>query len=140
MLDEELLLTLEGARAFAEAEALVAAGKLAEARDAYLRGAGAEEAHPFALERLLSLLVADPAAHEFALDVLEALARRRPSSAAPLWAAAVVRERRGEPARSAERWLALVELARKRGEEASAFAAAEAAARVPRRATPRRWR
>ena len=62
--DEELLLTLEGARAFAEAEALVAAGKLAEAREAYLRGAGAEEAHPFALERLLALLVADPAAHE----------------------------------------------------------------------------
>jgi len=130
LLDEELLLTLEGARAFAEAEALVAAGKLAEARDAYLRGAGAEEAHPFALERLLALLVADPAAHEFALDVLEALARRRPSSPAPLWAAAVVRERRGEAARGAERWLALVEHARKHGEDASAFSAAEAAARA----------
>ena len=61
LLDEELLLTLEGARAFADAEALVAAGKLGEAREAYLRGAGAEEAHPFALERLLTLLIADPA-------------------------------------------------------------------------------
>jgi tetratricopeptide (TPR) repeat protein len=130
LLDEELLLTLEGARAFSEAEALVAAGKLAEARDAYLRGAGAEEAHPFALERLLALLVADPAAHEYALDVVETLARRRTGSAAPLWAEAIVRERRGEPARSAERWLALVELARKRGDEASAFNAAQAAARV----------
>jgi len=130
LLDEELLLTLEGARAFAEAEALVAAGKLAEARDAYLRGAGAEEAHPFALERLLALLVADPAAHEYALDVVETLARRRTGSAAPIWAEAIVRERRGEPARSAERWLALVELARKRGDEASAFSAAQAAARV----------
>src|SRR5215472_15855020 len=130
LLDEELLLTLEGARSFAEAEALVAAGKLAEARDAYLRGAGAEEAHPFALERLLALLIADPASHEYALDVLETLARRRPASAAPLWAEAIVRERRGEPARSAERWLALVELARKRGDEASAFSAAQAAARV----------
>jgi len=130
LLDEELLLTLEGARAFVEAEALVAAGKLLEARDAYLRGAGAEEAHPFALERLLALLVADPAAHEYALDVVETLARRRMGSAAPLWAEAIVRERRGEPARSAERWLALVELARKRGDEASAFSAAQAAARV----------
>ena len=130
LLDEELLLTLEGARAFAEAEALVAAGKLREAREAYLRGAGAEEAHPFALERLLALLVADPAAHEYALDVVETLARRRPGSAAPLWAEAIVRERRGEPARSAERWLALVELARKRGDEASAFSAAQAAAHV----------
>jgi len=130
LLDEELLLTLEGARAFVEAEALVAAGKLVEARDAYLRGAGAEEAHPFALERLLALLVADPAAHEYALDVVETLARRRMGSAAPLWAEAIVRERRGEPARSAERWLALVELARKRGDEASAFSAAQAAARV----------
>jgi tetratricopeptide (TPR) repeat protein len=128
--DDELLLTLEGARAFAEAEALVSAGKLADAREAYLRGAGAEEAHPFALERLLALLVADPGAHEYALDVLDTLARRRPGSAAPMWAEAVVRERRGEPARSAERWLALVQLARKRGEDASAFAAAEAAARV----------
>ena len=130
LLDEELLLTLEGARAFAEAEALVAAGKLSEARDAYLRGAGAEEAHPFALERLLGLLIADPASHEYALDVVETLARRRHGSAAPLWAEAIVRERRGEPARSAERWLALVELARKRGDEASAFNAAQAAARV----------
>ncbi|MGZ6134768.1 MAG: flagellar hook-length control protein FliK, partial [Myxococcaceae bacterium] len=130
LLDEELRLTLAGARAVAEAEALVAAGKLGEAREAYLRGAGAEEAHPFALERLLTLLIADPAAHEYALDVLETLARRRPGSAAPLWAEAIVRERRGEPARSAERWLALVELARKRGDEASAFSAAQAAARV----------
>src|SRR5262249_50441907 len=52
------------------------------------------------------------------------------TSPAPLWAAAVVRERRGEPARSAERWLALVEHARKHGEDASAFSAAEAAARA----------
>ncbi len=62
--------------------------------------------------------------------MVETLARRRPGSAAPLWAEAIVRERRGEPARSAERWLALVELARKRGDEASAFSAAQAAARV----------
>src|SRR6516165_2680193 len=130
LLDEELLLTLEGARAFSEAEALVSAGKLLEAREAYLRGAGAEEAHPFALERLLALLIADPASHEYALDVVETLARRRTGSAAPVWAEAIVRERRGEPARSAERWLALVELARKRGDEASAFSAAQAAARV----------
>src|SRR5678816_1282016 len=47
-----------------------------------------------------------------------------------LWAEAIVRERRGEPARSAERWLALVELARKRGDEASAFSAAQAATRA----------
>src|SRR5262249_26962612 len=35
--DEELLLALEGARAFADAESLVAEGKLAEARAAYLK-------------------------------------------------------------------------------------------------------
>jgi len=120
LLDEELLLALEGARAFAEAEALLAAGRLLDARDAYLRGAEPQEAHPFALERLLGLLVADPGAHELALDVAQAVAKRRPSSATPLWVEAVVRERRGEPARSAERWLALCALSRKRGEDAGA--------------------
>jgi len=130
LLDEELLLALEGSRAFAEAEALLAAGRLADARDAYLRGAEPQDAHPFALERLLGLLVADPGAHEFALDVAQAVARRRPTSAAPLWVEAVVRERRGEYARSAERWLALSALSRKRGEDAAAAAAAAAAARV----------
>jgi tetratricopeptide (TPR) repeat protein len=130
LLDEELLFALEGARAFAEAESLLAAGRLGEARDAYLRGAEPQEAHPFALERLLGLLVADPGAHELALDVAQTVGRRRPSSASPLWVEAVVRERRGEPARAAERWLALSALARKRGEEVAAAAAAEAAARV----------
>ena len=130
LLDEELLFTLEGARAFAEAEALLAAGKLTDARDAYLRGAEPQDAHPFALERLLGLLVADPGAHELALDVAENVARRRPSSASPQWVEAVIRERRGEPARAAERWLALCNLARKRSEQAAAAAAAEAAARV----------
>ena len=130
LLDEELLLALEGSRAFAEAEALLAAGRLGDARDAYLRGAEPQDAHPFALERLLGLLVADPGAHEFALDVAQALARRRPTSASPFWVEAVVRERRGEFARAAERWLALSALSRKRGEDTSAAAAAEAAARV----------
>ena len=54
-------MTLEGARAFAESEALIAQGRLAEAREAYLQSGDAQDAHPFAAERLLSLLVADPA-------------------------------------------------------------------------------
>lgn len=136
LLDEELLLALEGARAFADAEALVAAGRLKDARDAYLRGAEPQDAHPFALERLLGLLVADPGAHELALDVAQSVARRRPHSAAPLWVEAVVRERRGEPARAAERWLALCALSRKRGEDAGAVAAAHAAARVAEGVAP----
>ena len=49
LLDEELLLTLEGARAFAEAEALVAAGQARRgARRVPARSRDAEEAHPFA--------------------------------------------------------------------------------------------
>ncbi|MGO8968489.1 MAG: flagellar hook-length control protein FliK [Myxococcaceae bacterium] len=136
LLDEELLLALEGARAFAEAEALLAAGRLKDARDAYLRGAEPQDAHPFALERLLGLLVADPGAHELALDVAQSVARRRPHSAAPLWVEALVRERRGEPARAAERWLTLSALCRKRGEDAGAVAAAQAAARVAEGVAP----
>jgi len=134
--DEELLLALEGARAFADAESLVSEGKLAEAREAYLKLGDVSEAHPFAAERLLTLLVADPQAHELALDVAASLQRRRERSACALWAEAVVRERRGEHARAAERYLALCGLARKNAEEASAFFAAESAARAARDHAP----
>lgn len=134
--DEELLLALEGARAFADAEELVAAGQLREAREAYLRLGDVQEAHPFAAERLLALLVADPQAHELALDVAASLARRRERSATALWAEAVVRERRGESARAAERYLALCGLSRKNQEQAAAFFAAESAARASRDQAP----
>lgn len=134
--DEELLLTLEGARAFAEAEEWVALGKLDHARDAYLKLGDANEAHPFAAERLLSLLVADPQAHDMALDVAASLSRRRPKSAAAMWGEAVARERRGEPARAAERYLALCQVSRAQNEETAAFFAAEAAARSAREEAP----
>ncbi|MFZ5471849.1 MAG: flagellar hook-length control protein FliK [Myxococcota bacterium] len=134
--DEELLLALEGARAFADAEELVAQGKLDPARQAYLKLGDPQDAHPFAVERLLSLLVANPSAHEMALDVAAHLARRRDRSAAALWAEGVVRERRGESARASERYLALCALARKNQEEASAFFAAESAARAARDQAP----
>ncbi|MFT3710585.1 MAG: flagellar hook-length control protein FliK [Archangium sp.] len=134
--DEELLLALEGARAFADAEELLAQNKLTEAREAYLRLGDATEAHPFAVERLLTLLVADLQAHELALDIAASLQRRREKSATALWAEAVVRERRGEFARASERYLALCSLARKNQEEAGAFFSAEAAARSSRDNAP----
>src|SRR6185436_2484253 len=49
---------------------------------------------------------------------------------------AVVRERRGEHARAAERYLALCALARRNAEDASAFFAAESAARAARDHAP----
>ncbi|ADO74908.1 flagellar hook-length control protein FliK [Stigmatella aurantiaca] len=134
--DDELLMTLEGARAFAEQEALIAEGRLAEAREAYLQAGDAQDAHPFAAERLLSLLVADPQAHDLALDVAAALLRRREKSPAALWGEAVVRERRGEGPRAAERYLALSALSRRTSEDAAAFHAAEAAARCSRDTAP----
>ncbi len=134
--DEDLLLALEGGRAFADAEELLAQGHLAEARAAYLKLGDATEAHPFAVERLLTLLVADGQAHEMALDIAASLLRRRENSATALWAEAVVRERRGEFARAAERYLALSTLSRRRQEEAGAFFAAEAAARASREHAP----
>ncbi len=134
--DEELLLTLEGARAFADAEELLAEGKLLEAREAYLKLGDATEAHPFAVERLLTLLVADPQAHEMALDIAASLHRRREKSATALWSEAVIRERRGEFARASERYLALCNLARRQQEEAGAFFAAEAGARAARDHAP----
>ncbi|MFN0063874.1 MAG: flagellar hook-length control protein FliK [Myxococcaceae bacterium] len=134
--DEELLLTLEGARAFADAEALLAQGRWVQARDAYLRLGDITDAHPFAAERLLSLLVADPQAQDLALDVAASIAHRRERSPAALWGEAVVRERRGEGARAAERFLALCAMSRKRQEDAAAFFAAEAAARAARDQAP----
>ncbi len=134
--EEDLLLALEGARAFADAEELIAQGRFPEARQVYLKRGDVHEAHPFAIERLLSLLVADPAAHDLALDIAASLASRRRRSAAALWAEAVIRERRGENARAAERFLALCAHSRKQGEETSAFFAAEAAARAARDHAP----
>ncbi|MBM4379224.1 MAG: flagellar hook-length control protein FliK, partial [Deltaproteobacteria bacterium] len=128
--DESLLLQLEGTRAFAGAESLLAEGRWDEARQAWLRAGDVADAHPFAVERLLQLLVADPAAEALALDVAELLAARRPKAAAPLWAEAVLRERRGERAAAAGRYLALALHARAAGELASAFLAAEASARA----------
>jgi tetratricopeptide (TPR) repeat protein len=118
--DDSFLLSLEGSRAFSDAEELIAQGQLLEAREIY----------PFAAERLLALLVADPRAHELAMDVAGSLAKRGEGSAAALWTEAIVREGRGERARAAERYLALCAHARKAGEEFSAFFAAEAAARA----------
>ena len=134
--DDELMLALEGARAFDDAEELLSQGKLREAREAYLRLGDATEAHPFAVERLLTLLVADTQAHELALDIAASLGRRRERSATAIWAEAVVRERRGEFARASERFLALCNLARKNQEDAGAFFAAEAAARASRDHAP----
>ncbi len=134
--DEDLLLMLEGVRAFADAEEFVAENKLADARDAYLKLGDATDAHPFAIERLLSLLVADESSHDLALDVAQTLGRRREKSGIALWGEAVVRERRGELARAAERYLALAGLARQRREESSAFLAAEAGARAARDSAP----
>lgn len=134
--DDELLLTLEGIRAFSEAEALLAQGRIAEARAAYMQLGDTRDAHPFAAERLLALLVADPQSHDMALDVAASLLRRREKSPAALWCEAIVRERRGENARAAERYLALCSLARRASEEASAFFSAEAAARAARDHSP----
>ena len=128
--DEDLMLTLEGSRAFFDAEELIARGRFAEARELYLRHGDAHEAHPFAAERLLGLLVSDPRAHELVIDIAASLARRRERSAVALWTEAVARESRGESARAAERYLALCALARQAGEQTSAFLAAEAAARA----------
>ncbi|MCL2625586.1 MAG: flagellar hook-length control protein FliK [Cystobacterineae bacterium] len=134
--DESLLLNLEGARAFADAERLLANGQLEEARNAYLKLGDAMEAHPFAVERLLSLMVAEPQAHEFALDLTQSFLRRRPQSATALWAEGVIREKRGEVVKAGECFLKLCQLARKNQEETSAFFAATAAVRLCKEQAP----
>jgi tetratricopeptide (TPR) repeat protein len=128
--DPDLLAAVEGARAFAEAEALVAAGDYAAAREAYL-GAAAAPAHPFAADRLLSLLVLDDRFHDEALDLAADWLARRPGFAPALAAEAAVRAQRGEPDRAARALAALAEGAVAAGERLAAAAAAEAALALP---------
>ena len=135
--DEELLLTLEGARAFADAEELLAQGKFAEAREAYLHAGRRRRGAPLRRRAAARAAGGGPAGARAGAGhrrlARRAAARSRPPA---LWAEAVVRERRGESARAAERFLALCELSRKNHEEAGAFFAAEAAARAARDVAP----
>ena len=126
--DEELMYTLEGARAFAGPEELLAQNHIDEARNAYLSVGARGEAHPFAAERLLTLLVADPMNQDLALDIASSLERRLGRSATALWVEASVRLRQGEHVRAAERYLALCDLSRRSADDAAAAFAAEAAA------------
>src|SRR5512133_484352 len=129
--DGELLAAEEGARAFADAEALLASGDAAAARGRYLALGPAAAAHPFAAERLLGLLAAEPRFHDEALDPAATWLTRRPGFAPALAAEAAVRLGRGEAARGARALADLAEGAAARGEVFSALAAAEAAFSLP---------
>lgn len=130
ILDDDLLLALEGVRAFAEGEDLLAQGDVEAATRYYARLGDAPDAHPFPAERALGLLAARPDAHELALDIAAALARRRPRSAAPVWIEAVIRAARGEHRKSCDRFLDLARLSRERNQDGAAFHAYAAAART----------
>src|SRR5512146_1652115 len=67
--DPDLLAAVEGARTFRDAEAHVARHDADAAREAYLEAGPAATAHPFAAERLLSLLALEDRFHEEALDL-----------------------------------------------------------------------
>ncbi len=123
------LLAREGQRAFAEVEALIAGGLLARARES-LRDLSQVEAHPFAAERLLQLLAADPGSHDLALDLCGLLRSRSPAPPVALWVEAVLREELGGPIewlRAARIFLELAELSLA---ERALFAAAMSARRA----------
>ncbi len=124
--DPELLAADEGARTFRDAEALVARGDWDGAREAYLAAPGAA-GHPFAAERLLSLLAHEERFHEEALDLAAQWLARRPGLPAALAAEAKVRLARGEEERAARAFAALAAGAAARGRSFLAVAAAEAA-------------
>ncbi|HEY7725290.1 MAG TPA: tetratricopeptide repeat protein, partial [Anaeromyxobacteraceae bacterium] len=123
--DPELLSAAEGARAFARAEALLAAGDAAAAREALL-AEGTAATHPFGAARLLGLLSADERFHDEALDLAASWTERRPDFAPALAAEARVRLARGEAGRAAESLARLAAAAARRGEELSALAASDA--------------
>ncbi|HUL57838.1 MAG TPA: hypothetical protein VLU43_01105, partial [Anaeromyxobacteraceae bacterium] len=125
--DPDLLATDEGARTFAAAEAHLARGDASAARDAYLAAGPAAASHPFAAERLLSLLCLEDRFHDEALDLASEWLSRRPDFAPALAAEAWVRIARGEGARAARALATLAAASAARGEGLAALAAAEAA-------------
>ncbi|HEU4385365.1 MAG TPA: tetratricopeptide repeat protein, partial [Anaeromyxobacteraceae bacterium] len=124
--DPDRLAALEGARAFREAEALVARGEWDAAREAYLAAGAAAATHPFAGARLLSLLSVDEGFHDEALDLSAHWLSRRPDFAPALLAEGVLRARRGERDRSARAFAELSASSARRGEELGALFAADA--------------
>ncbi|HSD20619.1 MAG TPA: hypothetical protein VLC54_11305, partial [Anaeromyxobacter sp.] len=129
--DPDLLAAEEGARTFREPEARLAAGDAAGARDGYLAAGAAASAHPFAAERLLSLLAAEDRFHDEALDLAAEWLSRRPGFLPALAAEASIRLARGEPVKAARALAALAAGAADRGETFSALAAAEAVLALP---------
>ncbi|MBL0275586.1 MAG: hypothetical protein IPQ24_05700 [Anaeromyxobacter sp.] len=127
--DPDLLAAVEGARAFEAAEAHLAAGDLGAARDAYLAAPATE--HPFAADRLLSLLCLEERFHDEALDLAGGWLARRPGFAPALSAEAWVRSARGEGDRAALALARLAEEAVAAGERLAAVGAAEAALAQP---------
>ncbi len=129
--DPDLLAAVEGARTFRDAEACVARNDADAAREAYLDAGPAATAHPFAAERLLSLLALEDRFHEEALDLSAEWLARRPGFPAALATEAQVRLARGEEGRAARALAELAEGAASRGEVFCALAAAEAAFSLP---------
>ncbi|HET8541788.1 MAG TPA: hypothetical protein VFL83_18065, partial [Anaeromyxobacter sp.] len=129
--DPDLLAAVEGARTFRDAEAHVARNDPDAAREAYLAAGPAATAHPFAAERLLSLLALEERFHEEALDLAAEWLARRPGFPAALATEAQVRIARGEEGRAARALADLADGAASRGETSCALAAAEAAFSLP---------
>ena len=122
------LTAMEGARTYAEVERLIAEGELARARSELLTLSATGSPHPFAAERLLQLLAADPAAHDLALDVCGMWRGREPPLAAAMWVEATLRQAQSDPRRAGALFCDLAERALAGRELFSAGAAAAAAA------------
>ena len=122
------LTAMEGARTYAEIERLIAEGELARARSELLAISATGSPHPFAAERLLQLLAADPAAHDLALDICGMWRGREPPLAAATWIEACLRQAQGDARRAGALFCDLAERALAGRELFSAAEAAAAAA------------
>jgi hypothetical protein len=123
--DGEVAAAAEGARAFAPAEACLAAEDGAGALAAY-RALPDAAARPFVAARLLALLASDPARHDEALALAGEALRQRPGGVAALLALAQVHAARGHAPFAATALSEVAALCSRRGEESAALAAADA--------------
>jgi tetratricopeptide (TPR) repeat protein len=125
----EQLVVLDGERALAPIEALIAEGEQGKARHELL-AQPAEGVHPLAAERILQLLACNQSERDLVFDLCALYRRRDPPLKAAMWVEGVVREADGDGAAAATAFLALAERAATDGEFFSAAAAARASAKL----------
>lgn len=133
--DAELVATLDGARAFHAAEALLG-GDEGTARKAWLGLPAGARGHPFAAARLLALLSADARSHPEARALAREWLGRDAAFVPAVLAEALIATASGDPAAASRAFATLATMSQERSQELATLAAADACAALGDGAEP----